>query len=73
MYLPHPVLIISSRATLLYRTYWQMINSMLYSESEQQADLVNSHPTPTLRHLISEATRQLMVLVLETARTKVSS
>lgn len=43
---PHPVLVISSYVAFLYRTSWQMISTKLYSESEQKADLVNSHPTP---------------------------
>lgn len=51
---------------------WATFPNLLYLPSEQQTDLVHSHPTPTPRHLISCTPGQLMVLVLETAWTKVS-
>lgn len=66
------LLIIQSHATFWYQTSCQMINSKLCSEPEQQADPVNSHPTPSSSTFNIPSSGQLMVLVLETARTKVT-
>lgn len=76
---PHSILIYSHAHSILiyshatsYRELLVKPSTVTYTESEQPADQVNSHPTSNTQYFITQATGQLMVLVLETASTKVS-